>query len=98
MQVFSHTCTFNLDAKSESLPAPKSDELPQMGSRRSRPDTTYILRTYKTHNRGGAGEAQATRVRNAQHVRRAINRHPPSDRFYIENWCRRGLLAPASTV
>jgi hypothetical protein len=35
---------FNLDAKSESLPAPKSDEPPQMGSRRSRPDIVYIRR------------------------------------------------------
>jgi len=35
------------------------------GSRRSRPDTTYILRTYRAHSRGGAGEAQVTRLQNA---------------------------------
>jgi hypothetical protein len=65
---------FNLDAKSESLPAPKSDEPPQMGSRRSRPDIVYLLRTYKTQRRGGAGEAQATRLRNAYQERRRVQR------------------------
>ena len=65
---------FNLDAKSEGLLTLKSDEPPQIGSRRSRPDTTYILRTYKTHSRGGAGEAQATRLRNAHQERRRVQR------------------------
>jgi hypothetical protein len=61
---------FNLDAKSESLPAPKSDE----PLRWDPGDTTYILRTYKTHGRGGAGEAQAARLRNAHQERRRVQR------------------------
>jgi hypothetical protein len=45
-----------------------------MGSRPSRPDTAYILRTYKTYSWGGAGEAQATRLRNAHQERRRVQR------------------------
>jgi hypothetical protein len=78
---------FNLDTKSESLPAPKSDEPLQMGIQaveaRHHLYTTNLENTQPGWSRRSAGDAQATRRR------RAHGTHIKSVAEFSESWVLR---------